>query len=118
MVDAARKAHAHEFIKDLPQGYDTLVGERAPNQKHQSLFAQEDTDDVCPVHCAPVVLAPKALPMSCIAMGARRLVSKFRLVYKYNGTALSGEAVQLFLEDATRCGTGLLMFEAFLYESL
>lgn len=25
---AAKRAHAHEFIEDLPQGYDTLVGER------------------------------------------------------------------------------------------
>lgn len=25
---AARAAHAHEFIADLPQGYDTLIGER------------------------------------------------------------------------------------------
>jgi len=25
---AAKQAHAHEFIKDLPKGYDTLVGER------------------------------------------------------------------------------------------
>lgn len=25
---AAKMAHAHEFIKDLPNGYDTLVGER------------------------------------------------------------------------------------------
>jgi subfamily B ATP-binding cassette protein MsbA len=25
---AARKAHAHEFIEKLPQGYDTMVGER------------------------------------------------------------------------------------------
>lgn len=26
--DAARKAFAHRFIKDMPQGYDTLVGDR------------------------------------------------------------------------------------------
>ena len=28
IIDAARKAHAHEFVSQLPQGYDTLVGER------------------------------------------------------------------------------------------
>jgi subfamily B ATP-binding cassette protein MsbA len=28
VVDAAVKAHAHEFIQALPQGYDTRVGER------------------------------------------------------------------------------------------
>ena len=28
IVAAARAAHAHEFIERLPQGYDTLVGER------------------------------------------------------------------------------------------
>lgn len=28
IVDAARAANAHEFIIDLPEGYDTLVGER------------------------------------------------------------------------------------------
>ncbi len=26
--DAARSANAHEFVADLPQGYDTLIGER------------------------------------------------------------------------------------------
>lgn len=28
VVRAAKTAHAHEFIKDLPEGYDTIVGER------------------------------------------------------------------------------------------
>jgi len=28
VVEAAAKAHAHEFIERLPQGYDSLVGER------------------------------------------------------------------------------------------
>ncbi len=28
IVEAAKKAHAHEFIEALPQGYDTTIGER------------------------------------------------------------------------------------------
>jgi len=28
VIEAAKKAHAHEFIKNLPQGYGALVGER------------------------------------------------------------------------------------------
>ncbi len=28
MLDAAHRANAHEFIKALPEGYDTLIGER------------------------------------------------------------------------------------------
>ena len=28
LIEAAKAAHAHEFVERLPQGYDTLVGER------------------------------------------------------------------------------------------
>ncbi len=28
VIEVAKMAHAHEFIKDLPKGYETLVGER------------------------------------------------------------------------------------------
>lgn len=28
IIEASKKAHAHEFIEGFPQGYDTLVGER------------------------------------------------------------------------------------------
>ncbi len=28
IIDAARLAYAHDFIKDLPHGYDTVIGER------------------------------------------------------------------------------------------
>jgi ATP-binding cassette subfamily B (MDR/TAP) protein 10 len=28
IIDAAKKANAHEFIKDFPEGYDTFVGDR------------------------------------------------------------------------------------------
>lgn len=28
IIDAARRAHAHEFVSELPDGYDSLIGER------------------------------------------------------------------------------------------
>jgi ABC-type multidrug transport system fused ATPase/permease subunit/thiamine kinase-like enzyme len=31
ILEAAIQANAHEFIKDLPQGYDTMLGERGAN---------------------------------------------------------------------------------------
>jgi ABC-type multidrug transport system fused ATPase/permease subunit len=31
LVAAAKAANAHEFIRDFPKGYDTLVGERGMN---------------------------------------------------------------------------------------
>jgi len=31
IIDAARRAHAHEFIERLPEGYDTLLGDQGSN---------------------------------------------------------------------------------------
>jgi ABC-type multidrug transport system fused ATPase/permease subunit len=28
VIDAAKRAHAHHFIQDLPDGYNTMVGDR------------------------------------------------------------------------------------------
>lgn len=28
MIEAAKRAHVHEFVQELPRGYDTLIGER------------------------------------------------------------------------------------------
>jgi ABC-type multidrug transport system fused ATPase/permease subunit len=44
VIDAARRADAHDFIANLPEGYDTLVGERqmklSGGQRQRIAFAR------------------------------------------------------------------------------
>lgn len=45
VIDAARRAHAHEFIKGLPDGYQTMVGEegmRLSGGQRQRLFVARE----------------------------------------------------------------------------
>ena len=44
VIQAAKSAHAHEFIMDLPDGYDTMVGDQ------ESPFPAGRTNRYCPCH--------------------------------------------------------------------
>ncbi len=58
IVEAARLAHAHEFIKELPDGYDTVLDERGLNlsggQRQRIAFARAILKD------APVLILDEA----------------------------------------------------------
>ena len=39
IIDAAKMSHVHEFVKNMPKGYDTLVGEKG--LKSSGIFASD-----------------------------------------------------------------------------
>jgi ATP-binding cassette, subfamily B, bacterial len=84
VTEAARKAHAHEFIAKLPQGYDTLVGERgiklSGGQRQRVAIARAILKD------APILILDEAT--SALDSESERLIQQALNELMKNRTAI------------------------------
>lgn len=84
IVKVSKLAHAHEFIKDLPQGYDTLVGERgvklSGGQRQRIAIARAMIKD------APIVVLDEAT--SALDSESEKLIQASLWTLMENKTAL------------------------------